>query len=388
MRARARGAGLLIAVLLIVTVAAFAVIIGASQSGGDIQGNDALADSIEALYLAESGVERALKRYATGVANCGAVAPTLAEVITDLNQLGLGAVSGRTITILEGLTTDFANPPVALVSSQTQCRVRVTATISGSNVSRTIHAIVDRNLLSGAHNHNFNNPSIAAVPSGWLLAPLGTYAENRGPDGALPCNRAAMIWKPNAGGGAAARTVASGSVVIPLVPPVTVTGSVATPSTTTVYYHWRAVDRVALGTCAAAYPGGAPAFPCGGAGVAGADAQVCYQLTSTAGGPWTSGRRDINPGAAAGNCGAAFATCPTSYQIPAPPAYPTKDTLTISHTANVTLNGFVYFLRLQNAGLREMHLDNIEAVNPTALNAARVQVWRDCSSATDPATCL
>ena len=165
MRARARGAGLLVVVLVIVTVAAFAVVVGASQSGGDIQGNDAIADSIEALYLAESGVERALKRYATGAAACGALGE---PPITDLSQLGLGAVSGRTITILDGLTTDFSN--VALVSSQTQCRVRVTARINASNVSRTIHAIVDRNLLQGANNHNFNNTSLAAAPdAAWTV---------------------------------------------------------------------------------------------------------------------------------------------------------------------------------------------------------------------------
>jgi hypothetical protein len=374
MKTRQQGAGLLILVLLVVTVAAFAVIVAASQSGGDIQGSDANADSLQALSLAEAGVERALKRFATGTA-CGGA---LAEVITDLSTIGLGAVDYR-ITIGAGLTTDFAG--AALVSSQTQCRVPVTGTIIASNVSRTIHAIVDKNLLAGTNNHNFNNPTTVGPPlaGSWVLAPLGTYAQNGGPDGALPCNRSAWIWKPAVGPGVAARTVGSGTTAIPTVPAVTV----AAASTTTVHFHWRAVDR---GAGCPAYPAGAPAFPCGGAG--GADAQICFQLTSTAGGPWQSGRLDINPGAGGvAACPSTFNPCTTLYEVPNPPVYPTKDSLTIAHGAAVTLNGFVYFMRLQNANQREMFLDNIELVNPTALNAARVQVWRDCSTAANPATC-
>lgn len=387
MRTRQQGAGLLIPVLLVVTVAAFGVIVAASQSGSDIQGADANADSIQALYIAETGLERQLKRFATGTActalgdDPGTVPVEANHTITNLSTIGLGTTA-YSITLVNGLTTDFAG--VALVSSQTQCRVQVTGTVIASNVSRTLHAIVDKNLLAGANNHNFNNPTSAGVPSGWALAPAGIFAQNGGPDGALPCNRSARIWKPGAGAGAGARTVASGTSAIPVVPAVTVTAG----STTTVHFHWRAVDRTAIGACVA-YPGGAPAFPCGGAGLAGADAQVCFRLTSTAGGPWTSGRRDINPVTPGGaTCGSAFAACSTQYQTPPPPVYPTKDTLTIAHAAAVTLNNFIYFMRLQNAGLREMFLDNIELVNPTALNAARVQVWRDCSTAANPATCL
>jgi hypothetical protein len=325
------------------------------------------------LLLAESGVERALKRYATGT-GCGA----LAEAITNLASL---QTTGATINILAGLGTDFSG--AALVSSQSQCRVRVSATINASGVSRTLHAIVDKNLLGGNLNHNFNNPTTAGPPTTWVFAPAGTYAQNGGPDGALPCNRSAWIWKPTAGAGAGARTVASGTTPIPTVPAVTVTAG----SVTTVHYHWRALDRPA-GGCAA-YPGGAPAFPCGGAGLAGADGQVCFRLTSTAGGPWTSGRRDINPGAGGiAACPSTFNPCSTLYEVPNPPVYPTKDSLTIAHGAAVTLNSFIYFMRLQNANEREMFLDNIELINPTALNAARVQVWRDCSSAADPVNCV
>ena len=381
MRARARGAGLLVAVLVIVTVAAFAVVVGASQSGGDIQGNDALADSIEALYLAESGVERALKRYATGAANCGATAPTLQETITDLNQLGLGAASGRSIDILEGLTTDFGN--VALVSSQTQCRVRVTARINASNVSRTIHAIVDRNLLQGANNHNFNNTSTAGAPdAAWTFQPANTYRDGGGPDGAFPnCRRSVWFVKTTGGGGA---VTASGSTTIPVLPvPVTV----AAPSTTTVHFHRRAVERGAHATCTAF--AGAAAFTC--AAAAGQPTTVCFRMTGTApGSPWLSGNSNFSPTVDIGAVACPYAPnpCDTDYS----PAYPTKNFVTINVAAGAparrTVNSLEYSIRLQTAGRREIFIDNIEAVNTTALDAARVQIWRDCSAAADPATCL
>jgi hypothetical protein len=378
MRARAKGAGLLVVVLVIVTVAAFAVVVGASQSGGDIQGNDAIADSIEALYLAESGVERALKRYATGAAACGA----LGELpITDLSQLGLGAVSGRTITILDGLTTDFSN--VALVSSQTQCRVRVTARINASNVSRTIHAIVDRNLLQGANNHNFNNTSLAAAPdAAWTFQPANTYRDNGGPDGTFPnCRRAAWFVKTTAGAGA---VTASGTTTIPVLP---VAVTVAAPSTTTVHFHRRAVERGAHATCTAF--AGAATFTCPAA--AGQPTTVCFRMTGTApGSPWTSTNSNFTPTVNIGAVACPYAPdpCSTNYT----PGYPTKDSVTINIAAAAparrTINTLAYSIRLQTNNRREIFIDNIEAVNTTALDAARVHVWRDCSAAADPATCL
>jgi hypothetical protein len=363
---------------VIVTVAAFAVVVGASQSGGDIQGNDALADSIEALYLAESGVERALKRYATGAAACGALGE---PPITDLSQLGLGAASGRTITILDGLTTDFSNAP--LVSSQTQCRVRVTARINASNVSRTIHAIVDRNLLQGANNHNFNNTSLAAAPdAAWTFQPANTYRDNGGPDGAFPnCRRSVWFVKTTPGAGA---VTASGTTTIPVLPvPVTV----AAPSATTVHFHRRVVDRGNHASCVAF--GGAAAFVCAAAG--GQDSTVCFRMTGTApGSPWLSGNSNFNPTVDIGAVACPYAPnpCDTNYS----PAYPAKNFVTINIAAGAparrTINTLQYSIRLQNAGRREIFIDNIEAVNTTALDAARVQVWRDCSAAADPATCL
>ena len=371
MRARARGAGLLMAVLLIVTVASFAVIVAASQLGGDVQGNDALADSIEALYLAESGVERALKRYASGAATC----TTLAETITDLSQFGpVGDFPrGRTVTILDGLTTDLANPPVTLVASQTQCRVRVTATIGGSNVSRTIHAIVDRNLLEGPDNPTFNNPLTGVPPSGWgALNPNNAFAANGSADGTAPtCGRSAWQVKQNAA--PARRATAS----------VPVQFTLAAGSTTTVYFYRRALSRTA--DCGA-LPGAGAALPA--ACVAGNDTTVCFQLvglnTTPAAQTWTVGSNlAVGAGPGGATCPATFNPCSLSY-----PGYPAKSSVAVLMTNAASVSSILYHLQVQNAGRKELFLDHIEMVNPSAVGAAHVRVWRDCSAAADPATCL
>lgn len=374
MRASQRGAGLLIPVVLVITVAAFAVIVAASQSAGDIQGSDANADGQQALLLAETGLERALKRFATGTA-CGGA---LTEAITDLSTIGLGTTAYR-IDIGAGLTTDFSGVP--LVSSQTQCRVPVTGTVLASNVSRTIHAIVDRNLLPGANNHNFNNTLVALAPdAAWTFNPPGTYTDNGGPDGTFPnCRRSAWFLKLTA---PAAAVNASGSTTIPIVPvPITV----AAPSTTTVYFHRRVVNRGVGPGCVAF--AGAAAFTCPPAG--GQPSTICFRMTGTGpGSPWVSTNHNYDPGAVnvgAVACPYAPNPCQTNYN---PPVYPAKSSVTITiaagGAARRNITAFEYSMRLQTANQREIFMDNIEAVNTTALDAARVQVWRDCSTAACP----
>ena len=72
-RARERGAALLIAALLVLTVAIFAAVVGASLSTSDVADSSAQGSSVEALYAAESGLERAIKQFTTG-SLCGAAA--------------------------------------------------------------------------------------------------------------------------------------------------------------------------------------------------------------------------------------------------------------------------------------------------------------------------
>lgn len=364
MRSRARGAALLVAVILIVTVAAFAVVVAASQTGSDVQGNDAHADSVEALFLAEAGVERALKRYATEAAACDA---TLAETLTDLAQLGIA--SGRTISILAGLATDFNG--AALAATRTQCRVRVTATINASNVSRTLHAIVDRNLLDGVDNPSFDNPLTGATPSGWGgLDPASGFAANGGADGAAPnCSRSA--WRAKNAPGAALTATATANVQFTLTP-----GSI-----TRIDFYSRVITRTQ--DCAG-LPASGPAIPgaCGGGGV---DSTVCFQLTGAGGpGTWTvASNAAAVPGPGLAACPTTFDPCSTSYT-----GYPAKSFVSVAMTGATSVTQILYWLQVRGGGRKEIFLDHIEATNPTATGAAYVRVWRDCSTAADPAACL
>jgi hypothetical protein len=349
-----RGASLLIPVLLVIIVAAFGVMVAANQSGSDIHGTDVQADSVEALLLAETGMERAIKRFATGTA-CNA----LGETITDLSALGL---TGRTIAISNGLSTDFSG--TALQSASTQCRVPVTATINLDNVSRTVHAIIDKNLLNGANNFTFNNPAAVGAPSGWTLSPAAAYADNGGPDGTAPnCSRSAWFPKTTAGN---TTVTTSGTATVNF----TVNGG----STTTVAFHVRTVSGSS--GCAALAAG--PADICGGTG--GLGFGVCYQMTP---GAFTSGTAQLNSTAAAGaSCPSPYSPCSSGYQA----GYPTKSTLTIAHGAGgpYAITGFEYHLVMDRPGQKEMFLDYIEAWNNTAVGVARVQEWRDCSMSNCP----
>lgn len=381
MKLRQRGAAMLVVVLLVLTVAAFAVIVAASQSGGDVHGSDANADGMQALFLAESGIERALKRFATGTA-CGA---GLGETITDLSTIGLGTTTHR-IVIGTGLTTDFAG--VALPA--TQCRVPVTGSVLSGNISRTIHAIVDRNLLgaiTGAvvppFNPAFNNPLTAGAPTSWTLTSPGVqpgYANNGGPDlqGAT-CSRSAWVLK------ALTNNYESRAMGVATVD-FTVTGGTAT----TVTFHYRINDRGPNAGCAGGGADIGPADICGGAG--GLDGTVCFRTTDSAG---TNSTATFNSDATStqnvacpdtGGAPSAFAPCQTGYQV----GYPTKGmtTITIGGGGTRTITSFRYMLRLQRGGRREMFLDHIEATNTTAIGAAHVRLWRDCSTVANPVTCV
>jgi hypothetical protein len=369
MRARQRGAGLLIPVLLVVTIAAFAVIVAASQSGGDIQGTDANADSLQALLVAETGTERALKRFATGTA-CGGA---LTEAITDLSTIGLGTTAYR-INIGAGLATDFSGAALPA----TQCRVPVTGTVLATNVSRTIHAIVDRNLLEGPDNPTFNNPTTAGAPSGWMLTqPAGQtgYADNGGPDleGAT-CSRSAWVLK-NRTGNYEAR--AQGLTAVNF----TATGG----SATTVTFHYRIHDRTPNAGCTGGGANVGPGNICGGAG--GREGTVCFRTTDSGGtnstGTFNSdSTASTNVGCPDTGAITAFAPCQNGYQA----AYPTKGSVSfnIGGGGTRTITTFRYMLRLQRNGRREMFLDHIEMTNNTAVGAAYVRVWRDCSTAACP----
>jgi hypothetical protein len=385
MTLRQRGAGMLVVVLLVMTVAAFAVIVAASQSGGDVHGSDANADSMQALFLAESGIERALKRFATGTA-CNALGP---ETINDLATVGLG--NGTHSIFIDDVLpqTDFAG--VALPA--TQCRVRVTGTVVGRNISRTVHAIVDRNLLGAVvgpvagspvppFNPGFDNPLAAAQPSSWALTPPITqpgYANNGGHSTAGACRRAAWVLKDRTNNyEARAQGVATVNF--------TATGG----SQTTVTFWYRINDRGPNPGCLGG--GNAANSPaadfCGGA--AGNEGTACFRTIDSVGTNSTVGTFNANSTitqnvACPDNTGvvSAFATCTTGYA-----GAKGLTTFNIGGAGTRIITSFRYMMRLQANGRREMFLDYIEATNNTAVGAAHVRVWRDCSNALNPVTCV
>lgn len=389
MRARQLGVGLLMAVLLVLTVAAFAVLVAASQSGGDIQATDANADSLQALYLAETGLERQLKRFAAGVAppslaactslgdDPGTVPVEATHTITDLSTIGLGTTA-YSITFVNGVMTDFGG--AAPLRSNTQCRITVTARVIASNVTRTIQAIVDRNLLDGADNPYFDNPVTAALaPSGWTgLTPANAFAPNGGPDGTAPnCRRSAWTARNNpVAVGNDRRATANAAVQI----------TVAPGSRTDVWFHRRVITRGA--DCGAALPGAGPAAAAWPAvcGASGNDSSVCIRMVGIGGaGNWAVVSHVNTAGAGIAACPSTFNPCQTNYQAGAPG---TKLTGFVLLAGATSITQIQYWLRLQNAGRKELFVDGIEAVNPSAVGAGYVKVWRDCSTVANPVTCV
>jgi hypothetical protein len=364
------------------------VIVAANQSGGDVQGSDANADSLQALFLAESGVERQLKRFATGTACASlgdnpATGPVEAtHAIVDLSTIGLGTTA-YSITLSNGLPTDFGGAALP----GTQCRVAVTARVLASNVSRTIHAIVDRNLLGAVtgtpqppFNPGFDNPLAAGVPWSWALTPPNTqpgYANNGGHSASLPCRRAAWVLKDRTNN-YEARALGIAPVNF------TATGG----SQTTVRFWYRINDRGPNPGCAAGGNGAnSPADICGGAG--GNEGTACFRTvdslgTNSAVGNFHADSTITQNVACPDNTGAAsaFAACTTGYAGAQGLA-----TFNIGGAGTRNITSFRFMIRLQQGGRREMFLDYIEATNNTAIGAAHVRMWRDCSNALNPVTC-
>lgn len=184
---RQRGAAaLLAAVFLIIAVLVMGQTLLRSSS---INANDSLLnhDGTAALYLAESGLERAAGQLAAGTATCGAA------------LAGSWSYAGGTLTIANlgaGFSTDFNG--AALGAGR--CRVRVTGSSGLFGVQRTLEGIINTNgNLLGSANADFNAPTGACVapgctPIGWTLSP-GGWDDTGGTGG----SRAAYVAKPSSG---------------------------------------------------------------------------------------------------------------------------------------------------------------------------------------------
>jgi hypothetical protein len=397
MSRRQRGASLLIPVLLIVTAGAFAVIVAASQSGGDIQGTESQADATEALFLAETGVERATRRFLAGSA-CSAAG--LSENLANLATIGIAA--GRTITITAGANSisDFGGVPLPA----TQCRIQVTGTVTASNVSRTVQAIVDRNdnLIGGPQIAGFDNPPGNNPVASWT----GGYYDYTG---GLPataglnppnCGRAAYAVKALGGGGRTGSSVGT----------LPVSFTVNRPVTLRVNFDYR-MFRIPNGSAACNSVSGGGACPGviqpgGGSPAGGSEGQICFTLRDTAGATYNSYHVEVDNSQNLGGGNGVITgegCAPSSQQVPLHTRHtPCSDRYNWSGGGGIDLawadfviggvgplsfDQFGFKLYIPPGGTEyEMWIDNIR-LQPSTGTIAGIAAWRDCSVSTAPNWC-
>ncbi len=411
MKPRQKGAAMLLPVLLIVTVVAFAAVVAATQSGGDIQGTNARADSVEALFLAETGIERATRRFLAGSA-CSAAG--LGESLTDLTSIGLGT-TGRTLTISAGTSSDLDFAGAALPA--TRCRIQVTAQIVRSEVVRTVQAIIDRtdNLIGTPLIAGFDNPAGAANPAASWTGPapvaggsIGGYDHTGGnAAGVNPpnCTRSAYLVKPNGGGGTpAASTVGTAPVAF----------TINRPATVTVSFDYRMVrirdlnnNTCATDSGAASCTATSPTIdPTSPENAGNGDGQICFTLRDSAGVTYNSTRAEVDASvdnSGGGNFTVGPPACaPTNQQLatnadftPCSRRYnysggtgggsflPATLRFTFAGAGPLSFDQFGFKLyRAGGGNAFEMWLDNI-SVTPNAAIAG-IAEWRDCAVSACP----
>jgi len=384
-----RGVVLLITVVLVIALAAFAATMIGSSASSDITDSSLQGYAVEAQFAAETGIERALKQWATGSA-CTAAGLAAANITV---------VAGRTFTTTVRGTTDF--DAVNLPSSQ--CRIQVVGTVTGTSVTRTLQAILERNLLA-ASNPAFDGLPLVGpfVPTGWGGG-AGRWDSTGGPDPSPPPPNASP---PNCSYSAYA--VKAQNAVdgwnfgqFALNPQFTVSSG----QTITVRFNYRLlrIGSAANNTCATnpAVPALAPpaARTCAGA-AASNDGQFCFGLRDTLGNVYNSTQANVVMASVAPINATTVGTnppgclAPTTQQVPV--SYGTctnlyqqgtttaKQALTITipagapATRTMQLVSWQIYLRA-SGNAREAWIDNIEFINSTGMKVARSQQWRDCA---------
>lgn len=148
--ARQRGVATLIAAVLLLSVVAVALFIGLLNANTNITNTSLQADGVEALFIAESGLENAIRRFNSGVA-CDAALSLTATVGRGSFSIGNGSTAG--------------------LAAQ-QCRVQVTGTITQSNTARTIEAVITRLTTGGSivlGNPGFETGGCPPGADGWTI---------------------------------------------------------------------------------------------------------------------------------------------------------------------------------------------------------------------------
>jgi len=175
---RQRGAVTLIGALFIIVTLALMIEVMHRLTGSDVLDTALQNDSVEALFVVETGIENAAYRYANGTTCAGLV--TAAPVNTGRGNFSI------TSAVLAG----------------SDCQLRIAGRVPTLGAQRIVGATLtsDGNLLANA-NPNFNDPVSCPVPNtciptGWSLDP-GAWRDDEGPDGTG--DRAAYVEKPDTG---------------------------------------------------------------------------------------------------------------------------------------------------------------------------------------------
>ena len=146
---RQRGAATLIAAVLLLSVVVVALSLGLLNANTDITDTALQGDGVEALFIAESGLENAIYRFDNGTA-CGALALS--------DGVGRGSFS--------------INDGSAASLPATQCRVQVTGTVTQSNTARTIEAVIEQTTSGGTvslNNPGFETGACPPGPDNWTI---------------------------------------------------------------------------------------------------------------------------------------------------------------------------------------------------------------------------
>jgi len=282
-----RGAVTLIGALFIIITLALMLAVLQRMAGSDILDTAGQTGSVEALFLAESGMERAAALYSTGTCD---VSLTTGSPVT----FGSGSFSIEDIG--SNFNTDFSG--TALPAGE--CRIRVSGSVAALGAQRIIEAVFNKsggNLLANG-NANFDELAGACsppscTPTGWTfnLIPIWSiffppWDDNGGPDN----SRAAQVIKPFNGGSI---TTTGGSFALP-------SFTVTAPITLTLDFDYRVqssgnTDQEAryaftLSDGTTIYPAILPSFPSGDTAGVFESGSVTFDITGT--GPVTI--TDIN----------------------------------------------------------------------------------------------
>lgn len=208
-----RGAITLVGALVVIITLVLMIEVLHRMAGSDILDSALQSDAVEALFVAETGIEHASYLFASGTTSCA-----------DLALLNNVSAAGG----------EFDVDTSTLVGSD--CQIQVSATKGALGAQRVVQALLrnEGNLLGNA-NANFDDPpppcdpSLGCTPTGWTLH-AGGWRDGEGPTG-QPGDRAAYVVRPIPGPSTA--TLAGSFGLTPF--------TVTAPTTLTLSFDYRVV---------------------------------------------------------------------------------------------------------------------------------------------------